>query len=29
MIDPIDFAQMFAQRVAEEQAKAQVQAVPN
>ena len=29
MIDPIDFAQMFAQRVAEEQAKAKVQAVPN
>ncbi|AAK85831.1 MULTISPECIES: protein-export chaperone SecB [Rhizobium/Agrobacterium group] len=29
MIDPIDFSQMFAQRVAEEQAKAQVQAVPN
>lgn len=29
MIDPIDFAQMFAQRVAEEQARSQVQAVPN
>jgi preprotein translocase subunit SecB len=29
MIDPIDFAQMFAQRVSEEQARAQVQAVPN
>ena len=29
MIDPIDFAQMFAQRVAEEQARAKVQAVPN
>ncbi|MDL2399782.1 protein-export chaperone SecB [Rhizobium calliandrae] len=29
MIDPIDFAQMFSQRVAEEQARAQVQAVPN
>lgn len=26
MIDPIDFAQMFAQRVAEEQARAKVQA---
>lgn len=29
MIDPIDFAQMFSQRVAEEQARAQVEAVPN
>ncbi len=29
MIDPIDFAQMFTQRVAEEQARSQVQAVPN
>ena len=29
MIDPIDFTQMFAQRVAEEQARAQVEAVPN
>lgn len=29
MIDPIDFAQMFAQRMAEEQTRAQVQAVPN
>ena len=29
MIDPIDFSQMFAQRVAEEQARAKVQAVPN
>ena len=29
MIDPIDFAQMFAQRVSEEQARAKVQAVPN
>ncbi|MCM2476680.1 protein-export chaperone SecB [Rhizobium sp. CG5] len=29
MIDPIDFAQMFTQRVAEEQARAKVQAVPN
>jgi preprotein translocase subunit SecB len=29
MIDPIDFAQMFAQRVAEEQARSKVQAVPN
>ena len=29
MIDPIDFTQMFAQRVAEEQARAKVQAVPN
>jgi preprotein translocase subunit SecB len=29
MIDPIDFAQMFTQRMAEEQARAQVQAVPN
>ena len=29
MIDPIDFAQMFAQRVAEEQTRAKVQAVPN
>lgn len=29
MIDPIDFAQMFAQRVAEDQARAKVQAVPN
>ncbi len=29
MIDPIDFAQMFAQRMAEEQARSQVQAVPN
>ncbi|MBB5576896.1 MULTISPECIES: protein-export chaperone SecB [Rhizobium] len=29
MIDPIDFAQMFTQRVAEEQARAQVEAVPN
>ena len=29
MIDPIDFAQMFSQRMAEEQAKAQVEAVKN
>ncbi|MDI7863043.1 protein-export chaperone SecB [Rhizobiaceae bacterium n13] len=29
MIDPIDFAQMFTQRMAEEQARGQVQAVPN
>ncbi|MBC2772406.1 protein-export chaperone SecB [Rhizobium sp. AQ_MP] len=29
MIDPIDFAQMFAQRVAEEQSRAKSQAVPN
>ncbi|MBA3039770.1 MAG: protein-export chaperone SecB [Alphaproteobacteria bacterium] len=29
LIDPIDFAQMFAQRVAEEQTRAKVQAVPN
>ncbi len=29
LIDPIDFAQMFAQRVSEEQARAKVQAVPN
>jgi preprotein translocase subunit SecB len=29
MIDPIDFAQMVSQRVAEEQARAKVQAVPN
>ncbi|RUM24687.1 protein-export chaperone SecB [Rhizobium vallis] len=29
MIDPIDFTQMFAQRVAEEQARAKVDAVPN
>jgi len=29
MIDPIDFTQMFAQRVAEEQARAKVEAVPN
>ena len=29
MIDPIDFAQMFTQRVAEEQTRAKVQAVPN
>lgn len=29
MIDPIDFAQMFAQRVNEEQARAQANAVPN
>ena len=29
MIDPIDFAQMFTQRMAEEQARAQVSAVPN
>jgi preprotein translocase subunit SecB len=29
MIDPIDFSQMFAQRVAEEQTRAKVQAVPN
>ena len=28
MIDPIDFAQMFQQRVAEEQSKAKVQAAP-
>ncbi|RKE79863.1 protein-export chaperone SecB [Rhizobium sp. AG855] len=29
MIDPIDFTQMFAQRVAEEQSRAQAQSVPN
>lgn len=29
MIDPIDFAQMFAQRMAEERTRAQVQSVPN
>lgn len=29
MIDPIDFAHMFAQRVNEEQARAQANAVPN
>ncbi|OCI91511.1 protein-export chaperone SecB [Agrobacterium sp. 13-626] len=29
MIDPIDFAQMFTQRMAEEQARAQVSPVPN
>jgi len=29
MIDPIDFAQMFTQRMAEEQTRAQVSAVPN
>lgn len=29
MIDPIDFAQMFTQRMAEEQARGQVSAVPN
>lgn len=29
MIDPIDFAQMFAQRVSEEQSRAKNQAVPN
>lgn len=29
MIDPIDFAQMFAQRVSEEQSRAQSQSVPN
>ncbi|MDE1993789.1 MAG: protein-export chaperone SecB [Rhizobiaceae bacterium] len=29
MIDPIDFAQMFTQRVAEEQARAQVDVLPN
>ena len=29
MIDPIDFAQMFSQRMAEEKARSQVQAVPN
>jgi preprotein translocase subunit SecB len=29
MIDPIDFSQMFAQRVAEEQARAKVQATTN
>ena len=29
MIDPIDFAQMFAQRVSEEQARAKVQGAPN
>ncbi len=29
MIDPIDFAQMFAQRVSEEQARAKNQAAPN
>ena len=29
MIDPIDFAQMFTQRMAEEQARAKVSAVPN
>ena len=29
MIDPIDFAQMFAQRVSEEQSRAKTQAAPN
>ena len=29
MIDPIDFAQMFAQRMAEDKTRSQVQAVPN
>ncbi|MCL6709630.1 protein-export chaperone SecB [Pseudomonas sp. R2.Fl] len=29
MIDPIDFAQMFAQRMAEEKARAQVSSIPN
>ncbi len=29
MIDPIDFTQMFAQRVAEEQSRAQAQSAPN
>jgi preprotein translocase subunit SecB len=29
MIDPIDFAQMFAQRVAEEQSRSKNQAAPN
>ncbi len=29
LVDPIDFGQMFAQRMAEEQAKAQVQPVTN
>ena len=29
MIDPIDFAQMFAQRVSEEQSRAQSQSAPN
>ena len=29
MIDPIDFAQMFAQRVSEEQSRAKNQATPN
>ncbi|MBB3611515.1 protein-export chaperone SecB [Rhizobium sp. BK602] len=29
MIDPIDFAQMFTQRMAEEQTRAQVSSVPN
>ncbi|MBO3758277.1 protein-export chaperone SecB [Ciceribacter sp. L1K23] len=29
MIDPIDFAQMFAQRMAEEKTRAQVSAAPN
>ncbi|MDH4414524.1 MAG: protein-export chaperone SecB [Rhizobium sp.] len=29
MIDPIDFAQMFAQRVAEEQSRANSQSAPN
>ena len=29
MIDPIDFAQMFAQRVSEEQSRAKNQAAPN
>ena len=29
MIDPIDFAQMFSQRMAEEKARSQVQAAPN
>ena len=29
MIDPIDFAQMFSQRMAEEQAKAEVEATKN
>jgi preprotein translocase subunit SecB len=29
IIDPIDFATMFTQRVAEEQTRAQVNVVPN
>ncbi|MBP1851845.1 protein-export chaperone SecB [Rhizobium halophytocola] len=29
MIDPIDFAQMFSQRMAEEKARSQVQTAPN